>query len=323
MKYFVVTSSYMFKFISAPGEAFVLCICLCAIRAQPQHDAVAAPQWETAAGGKREFEVASVKPSLPMTPFSTNMSNLDGLDGPTPTENRFAANAPLMAYLLFAYKITDSIQGRSIYDHLPDWARSQFFNVEARAHGVPTRDQLRLMVQALLADRFKLAIHREMQIRHLSALSLVKPNSLGPYLKPHPPDEACRNNPGGAALIEAPRKATEFPRYCGLVTWNAEGRRRLRLIDVTAAQMANYLASASMAGGSNTPIGGVDRTGLKGRFDLDLDFTPDVDELSSNIGLPALSFKDALKQQLGLKLVDQKGSVVVLLVDHLEKPSAN
>lgn len=228
-----------------------------------------------------------------------------------------------MAYLLFAYKITDSIQGRGIYDHLPEWARTQFFNIEARASRVPTRDQLRLMVQALLADRFKLAIHREIKTRAVAALLLVKPGLPGPYVKPHPPNEPCGNKPTSALRIEAPPNLTLAPRYCGLVTWNIGGRRHVRMIDVTPEQIANYLASASMAGGSNVPIGGADRTGLTGRFDVDLEFTPDVDGPSGNIESHGPSFKDALKQQLGFRLVDEKAPAVVMILDHLEKPSAN
>ena len=88
-----------------------------------------------------------------------------------------------MAYLLFAYKISDSNQGRALFDKLPAWGKApQFFNVQGRAEGAPTRDQMRLMVQAMLADRFKLAIHREMQQREEYLLVVDKPDKLGPQL---------------------------------------------------------------------------------------------------------------------------------------------
>ncbi|HXS94408.1 MAG TPA: TIGR03435 family protein [Candidatus Limnocylindrales bacterium] len=310
--------AHLWPTVTVRLSLFVLFVC--SLFGQPlQQQTVAAPEWEKQAGGESHFEVASVKPSAPMTPFSTNVT-LNGLDGPPPAGNRFSANAPLMAYLLFAYKINDSIQGRNIYDHLPEWARSQFFNIEARASRVPTRDQLRLMVQALLSDRFKLAIHREIQTREVAALYLVKAGTLGPYLKPHPLDQPCETKPDSSPQIEAPRNAADGPRYCGLVTWNIEGRRHLRMVDVTPEQIAKYLASASMV--SNVPIGGVDRTGLTGRFDLDLEFTPEAEGTGSNME-SAPPFKDAVKHQLGLRLVDQKAPAIVIFIDRLEKPSAN
>ena len=117
----------------------------------------------------------------------TNLGNLDGLDGPAPVENLFSANAPLMAYLLFAYKIIRSRRAASSIACRT--GREPASSKSTRAHGLPARDQLRLMVQTLLAGRFKLAIRREIQTRGVAALSLVQPGIPGPYLKPHPTDE--------------------------------------------------------------------------------------------------------------------------------------
>ncbi|MGA7238684.1 MAG: TIGR03435 family protein [Bryobacteraceae bacterium] len=281
------------------------------------------PELEQSAGGKLEFEVASVKPSPPMTPFSTNIGNLDGLDGPVPRGNLFRANAPVMAYILFAFKITDSVNGRSIFDHLPGWAKAQFFDVEARASGVHVRDQLRLMVQALLANRFKLAVHRETQRRDEGVLVLATAGKIGPQLRPDSA-EPCVTNPSGSMVIPAPEKLSDAPRYCGIVTWNTDAVRHIRMIDVTTAQIANYLASASMsAGGSIAPHAGVDGTGLTGRYDLDFQFAPGA-EAADSADIPSgPEFADALKHQLGLKLVERKGSVEVLVLDHIEEPSEN
>jgi uncharacterized protein (TIGR03435 family) len=284
-----------------------------------QAEPVPVPQWQTAAGGKLEFDVASVRPSAPGTPYSTTVNLVDG-DGAS-TGNLFRANAPVHAYLLFAYKISDSNQARGIYDKLPAWARApQFFYIEARADGTPTRDQLRLMVQSLLADRFKLAIHREMQLREEYIFVLDKPGKLGPQLLPHPPEQPCVNDPSKPFVIRAPAKDTETPRYCGLVTWHIDGQQHLRMIDVTMAEMVSHLSGLS---GTPTPHSGVDNTGLTGRFDVDLQFTPETQGPGNTLDDSGPTFTEALKKQLGLKLIERKMPVEILVIDHLEKPSLN
>lgn len=281
----------------------------------------AVPEWQTAAGGKMEFEVASVRPSKPLTPYSSNV-DMDAMDGPQ-TGNLFTANAPIMAYLLFAYKISDSNQGKGIFDKLPAEWKSQFFHVDARSAGNPTRDQMRLMVQTLLADRFKLAIHRETQLREAYTVVLDKPATLGPQLQPRPADRPCVNNPDPAITIEPPAKSTDGPRYCGMVTWSVDGQRHLRLVDVTMAQIANYLSSASMQAENPTPHTGVDGTGLSGRFDLDIQFVPESDEIGGDLDASGPTFSAALRKQLGLRFIDRKAPVGILVIDHIEKPSDN
>lgn len=285
-----------------------------------QSQTASAPTSQTAAGGKMEFEVASVKPAEPGTPFATNVA-LNGMDGTAPSGNLFSANAPLMAYLLFAYKISDSNQGRAIYDKLPAWAKTQFYTIRARASGTPTRDQLRLMVQGLLADRFKLAIHRETQVHEEYAFSLDQPDKLGPQLHPHPANEPCVNNPGRSPTVPAQGNEADAPRYCGVVSWNIGDQRHVRMIDVTMAEAVNYLSGAAMAGGTLTPHTGKDDTGLSGHYDLDLQFLLEPDGPGSNTNADGPTFTQALKDQVGFKLSERKGPLEILVIDHLEKPS--
>jgi len=279
------------------------------------------PEWQILAGGKNEFEVATVKPSKPGTPFGSSVS-LDAAEGP-PVGSLFRANAPLMAYLLFAYKISDSNQARSIYDKLPAWAKApQFFHIEGRAEGNPTRDQLRLMVQALLADRFKLVIHREMQPRQAYALVLDKPGKLGRNLKPHPADKPCVNNPSRPVTIQVPTEGAEAPHYCGMARWSIGGELQLQIIDMDMAQIANYLASESvLANGMLVPHSGIDATGLTGRFDLQFHFVPEPGGVGSNLDVPGPRYSESLKKQLGLRFVERKTAVEIIVIDHLEKPS--
>jgi uncharacterized protein (TIGR03435 family) len=309
--------------LSAITVALLLTVAIeCAGGQSSQSSPQAVPEWQTAAGGKMKFEVASVRPSAPGTPFSASVS-LNALDGAAPQGSLFRANCILMPYLVFAYKISDTNQARSIWDNLPEWAKTQFYSVEARSEAPPTRDQLRLMVQALLADRFKLAIHREMQQLDEYALVLDKPGNLGPQLHAHPADEPCANDPNTSTMIEAPAKGSETPRWCGMKDWPVDGQEHVRMTDVTMAQAANYLSAMSMAGGNRTPHSGLDGTGLKGRFDLDIQFMVEVNGPGSNPEGSGPTFSSALKNQLGLKLVERKGPVEIVVIDHLEKPSEN
>lgn len=298
----------------------VVLFCLALRNAIGQAQTASAPDWQTAAGGKMEFEVVSVKPAAPGTPYSTNVA-LNGLDGTAPAGNLFSATAPVMAYVLFAYKISDPNQGRAIYDKLPAWAKMQFYTIQARADGAPTRDRLRLMVQALLAERFQLAIHPEIQMREEFAFSLDQPGKLGPQLHPYPTGEPCVNNPSRSPLIPAPDKDSDAPRYCGVVSWDIGDQRHLRMIDVSMAEAVNYLSGASMTGGTLTPHTGQDDTGLSGRYDLDIQFLAEPNGPGSNINADGPTFAQALKSQLGLKMTERKGPVQILVLDHLEKPS--
>src|SRR5437870_4775908 len=117
--------------------------------------------WQAAAGGKMAFDVASVKKnnSAPEV-FGTNIPLGPG-DYFTPTGGYFTGtNLYLSVYISFAYKVT-GIQSRILRDEEPQWVRSDRFDIQARAEGNPTKDQIRLMMQSLLSDRFKLSIRKE------------------------------------------------------------------------------------------------------------------------------------------------------------------
>jgi uncharacterized protein (TIGR03435 family) len=74
---------------------------------------------------------------------------------------------------------------------LPKWTSTEYFDIQARAVGSPTKDQLRLMMQSLLAERFRLAIHNETRQLPVFALVLVKSGKTGPHLQAHAADDSC------------------------------------------------------------------------------------------------------------------------------------
>jgi hypothetical protein len=118
-------------------------------------------QWQTAAGGKMSFDVASIRPTKPgvFTPPNFALSSDDSY---SPNGGLLSADFSLATYIEFAYKLWLSPdQRKSMLANLPKWVDRDKYEIHARASGNPTKDQMRLMMQSLLADRFKLAIHYE------------------------------------------------------------------------------------------------------------------------------------------------------------------
>jgi hypothetical protein len=110
------------------------------------------PDWQTAAGSKMAFDVASVKRDTATPSEETVHTNVPL--GPaaffSPTGGRFSAsNLELYRYMIFAYKLTNE-QIPAVQSQLPKWANTNRYDIEARASGNPTKDQYRLMMQVCL-----------------------------------------------------------------------------------------------------------------------------------------------------------------------------
>lgn len=104
---------------------------------------------------------------------------------------RISATGALGMFIQFAHKL-NVFQDKAALDHLPKWATTEYFDIEAKAPRTDvTKDQMRLMMQSLLADRFKLVVHFE--ARDVPAMTLVRvnPDKLGPRLRPHSTSPAC------------------------------------------------------------------------------------------------------------------------------------
>ena len=145
------------------------------------------PDWQKAAGGTMAFDVASVK--LAKVPgLNAWLRFLYGGDA-KPPGGRFSATASLSLYIFFAYKLAP-FEAMDMFVHLPKWAYDNFA-IDAKAEGNPTKDQMRLMMQSLLADRFMLRAHFETKEVPVLALTLVNPSKLGPKLLPHSEGPPC------------------------------------------------------------------------------------------------------------------------------------
>lgn len=283
------------------------------------------PDWQTAAGGKRSFEVASIRLAKPGESFPPNFP-LDNDDAYGPIGGRFSAAFSLATYIRFAYKVTLAPdQTRAMIAGLPKWVATDRFVIDARAEGQPTKDQTRLMMQSLLAERFQLAVHFETHERPVFALMQVKAGKLGSKLRPHSDGPPCPE----AAVPDAipapgPKTAGTFPEVCGLYELEVEPSRLLisGARDTTLAALAAALPTFERL---ESPV--VDRTELSGRYDFTLEWAPPPKPAIAGNPQPEApdgpSFLDALREQLGLKLQPTKAPLEELVVDHLEKPSEN
>jgi uncharacterized protein (TIGR03435 family) len=182
----------------------------------------------------------------------------------------------------------------------PGWIESEHYDILAVTPGEvrPNHDEQMSMLRALLADRFQLTFHREEKVFSLYALELAKN---GPKLKESasPP-----NDP--AALL-----STVYPQRILLPARNA-----------TMSDFASLMQRAIL----DRPV--VDRTGLPGRYDFDLEWAPDETQFGGDLPpasaeAPAAPLFTAIQQQLGLRLEATRGPVEALVVDKAERPSAN
>jgi uncharacterized protein (TIGR03435 family) len=243
---------------------------------------------------------------------------MDSDDNYIPTGGLFTADMSLQTYISFAYKLNLLNSGLA---HLPEWVATENFEIRARSAGNPTKDQMRLMMQSLLAERFKLVIHFETREQPVLALTLIKPNNPGPKLHPHVDGPACdsreppRDNSTANIDVFPPMcnefQAIEKPDHEVLV-----GAR-----NTTAELMAAFFSNVGHLG---RPV--VDQTGLSGPIDFTMEYTPDSNAASGTGAPPDLkgeTFLEAVKEQLGLKLEPTKARLDIPVVDHVERPSEN
>lgn len=283
-----------------------------------------ATAWQTAAGGKMAFEVAYIKRGALVQPSFP----LDDSEAFTQTGGRFVANFPLYSYVTFAYKITLTAgQAQAMLAHSPGWITTDRYTIEAKAAGNPTKDQFRLMMQSLLADRFKLKVHFEIQEAPVLLLTLVKPGKLGPNLRPHADGPSCD------AVAAPPAKATDvFPSTCFGYAMSAttnHARLRTGARNTTMPLLAAHLPNLSVPGQGSVleptvrPV--LDRTGLDGNFDVLIEWSPDLTVPGFEVEPDPVgpTFVDAMRDQLGLKLEQAKGPIQTLVIDSVERPSEN
>ena len=289
--------------------------------------------WQTAAGGKMTFDVASVK--LSKGTFVPPNIPINAGEAYRPTGGYFKADFPVWTYIQFAYKISPAEeQSRDILSHLPKWVAEERYSIEARAAGNPTKDQMRLMMQSLLADRFHLVAHFETKEVPVFTLVLVKPGTPGPMLRSHADAPSCDpaaslSAPTSTQVIrgDKPASTANFPPVCDSFALIRKSGGALMLAGYRNATMDMLAASLARIVGRGRPL--IDKTGLTGRFDFTLEWAPESNSAAppdsaatptEPVGLTPLQ---ALHDQLGLKLESTRGRLPILVVVTVDRPSEN
>ena len=272
------------------------------LRAQSPGNSASGPAFSASGPA---FEVASIK---------SNASGALRVSIQSSPGGRFTAiNAPVRALIRHAYQLQDfELTGG------PKWLDSDRFDIVAKAEGEPAPARSRLMLRALLVERFKLQLHSETRERPLYALVMARRDGkTGPGLRRT--DSDC----AGTAPLQDVLGITPGPpdpdAACGYFGPGPGGGTTFR--GVTIEALARLLAPPV-----HRPV--VDRTGLTGYFDADLEMTaefgpppppPGVPDQVDRASLPSIF--TAIQDRLGLRLDAQRGSITVFVIDRLERPT--
>ena len=236
------------------------------------------------------FELASIKPD--------NIMQMSFDVVPRRSGNRITMhNTQLAMVIAYAYGVANPSWEVTGNLHLPDgW---NFYDIEAIVSDAVSDDELPRMFQTLLEDRFKLKVHRE--TREMTAYELVVAKG-GPQLKRADTDR------------EITLDGQPIEQGNSLSAYGADGATHLL---GKSASMERLVYALS--GRLNAPV--LDRTGLTGPFDYNIVFSRE-DNPSDTGGPPALT--TALQEEMGLRLEKKtRSSVDIIVVDHVEKPTAN
>jgi uncharacterized protein (TIGR03435 family) len=277
------------RMVSA-ASPFVLtmAIPLCCTQSQTSQTVPTGPEGLTSRALPR-FDVAVIRPNPGDTTGHSHIWS-SASDG-----NFKAQNVTAMELVRYAFGMPETrITGG------PSWMRSAKWDMEAKSDpatdaqlrgldSAPAREQKQHMLQALLTDRFGLRVHQETRELPIYALVVAKG---GPRFQPSKINGTTVNN-GNASITVTGTDHT---------------------VALLAEQLSRSLGRIV-----------VDQTGLDGRFELSLKWTPDDAAAGSGTALAETgpSIFTAIQEQLGLKLESRKGPVPILVIDHIDLPSQN
>lgn len=226
------------------------------------------------------FEVASVKPVVPPLPTG---------GGPwTVSHGRFKAE---VAVLRSVIGWANGVPGVQVHGG-PEWVDREAYRFDAKAENAEAGpDQIKMMLETLLEDRFKLSVHRETREGRIYTLIVGK---------------------NGPKMEEAKSEGMPFG------NWTGPGKATFTHMNLLG--LVNVLSSMLEA-----PV--VDKSGLKSFYNFKLEYEdPRFQRAQTGTQPPADSGPNiftAVEEQLGLKLEASKGPMEVLVIDHIERPSAN
>jgi uncharacterized protein (TIGR03435 family) len=254
------------------------------------------------------FEVASVKQSGP-----TTVRNFDGGPGTKDPGRYTATSATLRDFLFAAYRVPRDDYREQISG--PGWIDTEKYDALVKIPPGTTKEQFQRMFQNLLAERFRLAIHHETKVLPVYEL-VVAPN--GPKLKasvetagseaPSPSRGPRPVDHDGFPIV--PAGGADIAQRFG-PGWVAHWTVRQQPLETFARALNQPMAAGRRV---------IDKTGLTGKYDFTLyyGFQPSASDD------PEPTLEQALRQQLGLKLVEAKAPFDIVVVDHAEKvPTEN
>jgi uncharacterized protein (TIGR03435 family) len=254
----------------------------------------------------QSFEVASIKPAAPMQSGRIMIGMRGGPGTEDPGQMTFT-NSSIGDLIQSAYDV------KSYQVTGPGWLQTERFDVVARVPAGTTKADSRIMLQHLLADRFRLVLHRSTKEASVYALVVAKG---GPKLKESTTEAVTEPGrvSGGMRMMIAPGARMRM---------DAQGTTIPKLVDALGMQV-------------DRPI--VDMTGLTGTYDVTLEFAPDPAILQAKMASmgvpppppdgvgptladngPLATIFTALPEQLGLRLEARKGPVELLVIDSVEK----
>ena len=251
----------------------------------------------------KTFEVVSIRQNI--TQQRQGPMNL----APAPDGFR-VEQQPLMNLLLTAYTPKTGGLFLNNIDNLPDWAKDSRYDIEARiadADRAAWQDpqnqpaMLQGMLQAMLADRFQLVVHREMKEKSVYELVVAKSGPKFQETKPDEPRPAGQTLPGGGVMARGADGATHM------------------------YNMSMGLLAALLTSKSDRTV--LDKTGLTGHYSIDIHepaqmAAPSAGQTGPTEDEQRPAVADALKG-VGLELKPAKEQVEKLVIDHVEKPSPN
>ncbi len=261
-----------------------------------------------AAAFGQSFEVASVKAATPQGPMGMQ-ANQKGGPGTGDPGSFSCLNCPLFWILSEAY-------GVQPFEYAgPDWVHELRFDFAAKVPPGASREVFQTMLQNLLVDRFKLAVHREKKEMPVYELTVarngpkfresVPPVSNDAGTDDPPPSGPLKRDEGGFPILTKSMSMAIVP-----------GHARIRAVNQPMSWFTNILRNQLQG-----PI--VDSTGLKAKYDFEVSWAFEEGG-GGGPGVFQAELINAIQAQLGLKIEHKKGQVEVLAIDHLEKsPTGN
>jgi uncharacterized protein (TIGR03435 family) len=286
------------------------------------------------------FDVASIKPAATPQAGGRGMVMFGKRGGPgTDDPGRITWNqASLMTLLMAAYDV------RRYQVNGPDWLDTERYDIVATVPAGSTKEQVNVMLQNLLADRWGVALHHDSKVFQVDEMvvakggSKLKETDIDPNTPQSPPPAGPPPAPGPPKLDKNGFPQLGAPGLIMMMTMGPSGPNARM---VAKAQTTSQLAS-NIGNQLNRPV--VDKTGLTGKYDFTLEYAPEPGSFPAPPGMmgrgpgpppgdpqtpvaiepSSVNLVGALQQQLGLKLQSSKAPLDVIVIDRANKvPTEN